>query len=540
MNKRTMFIILAGFLLIAGFVTPSLTQEQGIRSITAGELYTHLSFIAADELHGRNTPSPELKIAARYLASQVAAYGFEPLMPDGSYFQSMPLERIAVSPAQTVMKVYSPSGDRVFTFPKDFSAGYQAEGIYYGGVVFLGFGLSAPDLQWDDVGDMDISGKIAVVLDGRLPEDHPVNSRENRMALYRKIMTLRQKGALGVLQVISPEQEEQMKSGGEVFPAEAYNRATWQTGRGRGARSSPQPFFTGAIRHGAAAAILGISEPELAQMFMMLEMGVQVPAREIENKKVDIQVAVKRSENHTQNVVAYLEGSDPVLRNEYVCIGAHYDHVGARNGQVYNGADDDGSGTVAMLEIAQALSVERPKRSIILVWHAGEEKGLWGSRYFTQNCPVSLGKISAQLQMDMISRNATDSIYVIGTHFLSSELDQINKETAARLNTINLNNHYNFNNPNNDRSLPNNYFRQSDHYPYHQMGIPVIFYFTGVHEDLHRPTDTIEKCDFDKMMRVTQLVYAVAMEIGNRDALLKLDVVPEVTSRGKHNLKRRF
>jgi hypothetical protein len=543
MNRSKVNILFFVIALTAFIVNPVFGQKKALKSITGAELRTHLSFIASDELEGRNTPSKGLKTAARYIASQVESYGLKPMMDDGNFLQVIPLETRSVSMSRTVMTVHSLSGDKAFSFPKDFSASTQSEGMYFAGLEFLGFGLSAPDLDWDDVGDRDLSGKIVVILNGTLPDNHPVNSRENRRILFRKTTALREAGAIGVLQVIDPETEKEMNDNDEVFPmSESVSwPSTTQGGRGgsRFGGGSSAPFLTCQIRHSVAEAILGVSVNEIEAMFALLQMGVRVNPLEIPNKKIDIQVGVKMGENRTQNIVAKIEGSDPVLKNEYVCIGSHYDHTGVtRNGEINNGADDDGSGTVAMLEIAQAMTIERPKRSVIFVWHTGEEKGLRGARYFVENSPVPLEKITAQLQMDMISRNHTDSIYVIGSHFLSKELDQAVNKSANNLKNVFLSQRYNYNIPPGDRSMPNNYFRQSDHYPYYQVGIPVIFYFCGTHEDLHRPTDTYDRCDYGKMERVTRLVYYTAMEVGSRKDLLPLNVMPEFTSRGKHNIRR--
>jgi len=502
-------------------------EQSAIESITADELYTHLKFISSDDFMGRDTPSPELKMAARYLATQVESYGFKPLTADGSYLQRIPLETVAVSAADSRLRV----GTRTFRFPADFGGRITTAGTFSGEVVFVGFGVSAPDVGWDDYGEVDLAGKVVVMLEGRLPEDHELMQDQNRRNIWMRSFVPRQKDAAMVLTVIGEESEREMARGGRTFPVSRRTTMVDQGGEGaqRGQRSS---FMQVEIRHHVATEILGVSRDELSEMISMIGEGRQVPRRTYPGRRVEITIGLDREEDHTQNVVAVLEGTDPELKNEYVLFGSHYDHVGARGGQIYNGADDDGSGTVAMLEIAEAMAVERPKRSVVMVWHTGEEKGLWGARHFVSNGPIPLENISVQIQMDMLSRNEPDSIYVIGTHFLSSELDQISKDVARRLELIHLSNRYN------DPDMPGNYHSQSDHYAYHVVGIPAIFYFCGIHDDLHQPTDTIEKCDMDKLERVTKLVYAVGLEIGNRDALLKLDRDPEVTSRGIHNLER--
>jgi Zn-dependent M28 family amino/carboxypeptidase len=232
----------------------------------------------------------------------------------------------------------------------------------------------------------------------------------------------------------------------------------------------------------------------------------------------------------TQNVVAVFEGSDPVLKDEYIALGAHYDHVGIDrpvNGDaIYNGADDDGSGTTALLAIAEALAKAptRPKRSALLIWHAGEEKGLWGSRYFTEYPTVPLQKIVAQINIDMIgrSRNAGDTnprnksltgpneIYVIGSKMMSTELGELTE--AVNKEYLNLTYNYRYDDPKD----PNRFFFRSDHYNYARKGIPIVFFFDGEHEDYHRPADEAHKIDYEKMQKVVRTIYVMLWEIANR------------------------
>jgi Zn-dependent M28 family amino/carboxypeptidase len=238
----------------------------------------------------------------------------------------------------------------------------------------------------------------------------------------------------------------------------------------------------------------------------------------------------------TQNVVGVLEGSDAVLRNEYVAIGAHYDHVGTgqpvAGDAIYNGADDDGSGTVGVLAVAEAFARGvRPKRSVLFIWHCGEEKGLWGSEYFTRFPTVPLKQIVAQLNMDMIGRSkqegdtkeanralsGANEIYVIGSKMMSTELGEL----SERVNRAYLN--LNFNYKYDDPADTNRFFFRSDHYHYAQHGIPIIFYFDGVHEDYHRPSDSADKIDYQKMEKVTRTIFLTAHELANAPTRPRVD-----------------
>jgi Zn-dependent M28 family amino/carboxypeptidase len=248
------------------------------------------------------------------------------------------------------------------------------------------------------------------------------------------------------------------------------------------------------------------------------------------SKKASFTVSGQAAETvNTQNVVAVLEGSDPVLKNEYVALGAHYDHVGigapVAGDAIYNGADDDGSGTTALLAIADALahSSPRPKRSVLFVWHCGEEKGLWGSRYFTQNPTVPLERVVAQLNIDMIGRSKKEGdtslvnaalsgpneIYVIGSKMMSTELGELSERVNNSYLKLNFNYKYD------DPKDPERFFFRSDHFNYARKGIPIIFYFDGVHEDYHQPGDSVDKIDFDKMQKVTRTVFMTMWELAN-------------------------
>ncbi|MFN7983943.1 MAG: M28 family peptidase [Vicinamibacterales bacterium] len=244
---------------------------------------------------------------------------------------------------------------------------------------------------------------------------------------------------------------------------------------------------------------------------------------------------------YTQNVVGIVEGSDPNLKSTYVAVGAHYDHVGyadnelsseqkrpgapgrvtpgAEADRIWNGADDDGSGTVAVMGLARAFAQgPRPKRSVLFVWHAGEERGLYGSRYFADFPTVPLDHIVAQLNIDMIGRNRDDksseanTVYLVGSDRISTELHDINRQANRALEPP-LTLDYEMN----DSGDPEQIYFRSDHYSYAAKGIPIIFFTTGLHPDYHANTDEVSKIEFPKLTRVAQLVYETAWRLGNLD-----------------------
>jgi Zn-dependent M28 family amino/carboxypeptidase len=228
----------------------------------------------------------------------------------------------------------------------------------------------------------------------------------------------------------------------------------------------------------------------------------------------------------SQNVIAYIKGSEKP--EEVIVISAHYDHVGEKNGKIYNGADDDGSGTVTILEIAQAFKEAEkkgngPKRSVVFLHVTGEEIGLYGSKYYTENPIIPLENTVCNLNIDMVGRidpikkGGPDYIYLIGSDKLSQELHDISERVNSTYTKLELD--YTFN----DDDDPNRFYYRSDHYNFAKNGIPVIFYFNGTHADYHKPTDTPEKIEYELMAKRAQLIFQTTWEIANRDERIKLN-----------------
>ncbi len=431
-NSHTLSI-LSLLVLLAGCSRYLTGNGSAVESITTEELKLHLSFLAADEFAGRDTPSPELKITSRYLATMVEGYGLQPLMPDGSWYQTISLDVTEADPAATRLIVHEGSRQQEFRFASDFGIpGRVTEaGQITGEVFFAGLGVSAPDLEWDDIGSADLEGKVVVILDPVIPEGHPLATTEGRRAIRNRSGSIMRAGAIAVLTVISEEREASHQEQGEQFTSSRYLYPTEELNSAYYARRT-YSFSRAELRHATATAVLGITGSELDGMFTQVGEGEQVATSAIGGRTVEVSVGISSRVEESYNVVAMVEGSHPDLKDEYVVLSSHHDHLGIRNGQVLNGADDNGSGTVAMLEIAQALMITRPKRSTILVWHTGEERGLIGSQYFVQRCPVEVSRITAELNMDMLCRNDPDSLYVIGSNKLSSEFDAIINQVNER------------------------------------------------------------------------------------------------------------
>jgi hypothetical protein len=453
---------------------------------------------------------------------------------------------MTVSTTRSYLRVASPAGELKLTFPQAFTSSVRVTGDWSagGGLVFVGTALNGPDSKWDEATGGDLRGKFAVILEAQ-PPGAAAGGAPAQASTAARTRLLREKGAVGLISIISREREAGLVKKGLSFDVaerlrfldvDTVNPAprppAGQPAPAAQAAAAPPPvtFYAAEVRHDAGAAILGVSVEELGRLFDAALQNQPVPPKAFGGKAVEIAVFFDQRTVTTPNVVAYLPGSDPVLKDEYVVIGSHHDHNPPREGRIFPGSDDNASGCVAMFAIAKAMMVERPKRSVIFVWHTAEERGLVGAYYFVQHSPVPPEKITANLNLDMITRNDTNSIYLIGSTKISSDLDKSFHDMNAG---VKLTLDYKYDDP----AEPNRFFFRSDQYPYMRYGIPGVWIFCGTTPDYHQESDVEEKADYAKMERVTRLTYLVAMDVGNRPGLLKLDVNPEITARGSHNMK---
>ena len=510
----------------------TVTTQRAVDSISANQLRNYLTFIASDEMEGRDTPSRGLDTTAKFLAMNLANWGFKPAGDNGSFFQRIELRRNRTDSDQTKVEL----NGRVLTAGTDYlPAG--GSGNVSGQLVFAGNGWFIKSKEIDAYKGIDPAGKIAVIFG--TPNQSPRGiaradfgkASEDYMAPTEYA---RSKGVVGLIYVPDFQylanwqrtRQRIMERGSTVV-------AKFQT------QSSSSPLPSIVISPEVAQALFA-GEKQTAASIFSAAYGTTVPASFVmgDAKKVTMNVASNTETVPTQNVVAVWEGSDPTLKAEYVALGAHYDHVGSGcppvgNDTICNGADDDGSGTTALLGMAEALAKAptRPKRSVLFVWHCGEEKGLWGSRYFTEYPTVPLNQIVAQLNIDMIGRSKKEgdtnprnseltgpnAVYVIGSTMMSTELGELVNEVNKTFLNLTFDTRYD------DPNDPNRFFYRSDHFNYARKGIPIIFFFDGVHEDYHRAGDSPDKIDYDKMEKVTRTVYMTAWEIANRAARLKVD-----------------
>ncbi|MEP6568751.1 MAG: M28 family peptidase [Acidobacteriota bacterium] len=510
----------------------SLASQRGVDTISAAQLKDYLSFIASDEMEGRDTPSRGLDTTAKFLATNLSRWGFKPAGDDGSYFQKIALSRDVVDKAETQVQL----NDQALAFGSDYIPAPRPANISATQIVFAGNGWLVKSKNIDAYERIDAKGKIAVIF-GPL-NGYPAGIKSSDLS-----------GKRGEDWMNAAEYAQKQGVAGLVIVPDFQYLANWDRNRTRITERGVTKVDKFQSPAGAqipqlvlsphVAEVLFSGERQNAQsIFESIYAGkVPEPFALNADKKLSITVKVKSDHAATQNVVAVFEGSDPVLKTEYVALGAHYDHVGVGipvNGDaIYNGADDDGSGTTALLAMAEALAKARvgPKRSVLFVWHAGEEKGLWGSRYFTSYPTLPLERIVTQINIDMIGRskkegdtnprNSTlsgpNEIYVIGSKMMSTELGELTESVNKQY--LNITYDYRYDDPGD----PNRFFFRSDHYNYARKGIPIVFFFDGEHEDYHRPGDEVSKIDFQKMENVARTIYLTLWEVANRPTRPRVD-----------------
>jgi hypothetical protein len=448
-----------------------------LESVSAEEIKTDVFFIASDQLAGRDTPSEGLKVAARFLRSRLERLGWKPGAKDG-YFYEYPLERRALdeTAARIAWEGHGASGE--LRYGTDYFIATLSELTTIdasGPVVFAGNGSKS------DLGSARVEGKFALVFDeGTEPRDL---SRYARKAKAKGLIVAPGPNYRGedYAARFAPMLEKQ-RNGGVRYPSRSSAKDEDEEGGSSGA--FPMVLVTRSVAEALLAAAKKPATPAKGA-----DLGIQWKET---RKLTDLKV---------ENVCGFWPGSDPQLSKECVILSAHYDHIGTTDGVVNNGADDNGSGTCTMLAVAEALSELGPmKRSVMIIWVSGEEHGLWGSKAFSENpwFPDGVRPV-ADINIDMVGRNAPDKLLVTPTKGRAKDYNDLVK-IAEKLAPL--------------EGFPklgsaDTYYTRSDHAEFAKLGIPVMFLFSDVHEDYHRPGDDPEKLDYDKVHRVTRLVLRI-------------------------------
>ena len=490
--------------------------------ITGENLKKHLTIIASDEFEGRETGTEGQRKAAAYIESQFKATGLKPAEALKGYQQLYPLYQDSL--VSTELKAGKVAG----AFGKDFISPMNTNetGKFKGKkIIFIGYGID--DKAYSDYTGVDVKGKVVVFFLGEPKKDgkYLING-SNRGSewtfpgISKKLALAAAKGAAGAL-VINTMQEtfnqravDNGKKTGVYFP--------------RAAATTDKAINYALLSHAFAKSILGNEFDALLASAKAFE---QFKTSALEKKiKISFSFNKYRSVINASNVIGVIEGTDK--KEEFVFLTGHYDHLGMRDGKIYYGADDDGSGTCAVIQMAEAFAKaaaegHRPRRTLVFMTVSGEEKGLWGSEYYSDHPVFPLDKTSVDLNTDMVGRIDTERktadtmnyVYVIGHDKLSSDLPIINEGANNKNTQLVLD--YKYDDPNDQNRI---YFR-SDHYNFARKGVPILFFYDGMLKaDYHKPTDTVDKINWDLYEKRVRMIFYTAWEIANRDEMLKRDI----------------
>jgi peptidase M28-like protein len=543
----------AALAVILATVPPQAAAKGATPSVDVRDLREWLTYIASDDLQGRSVFGTGIGLAASYIEDHLRQWGVKPAGDRGSYLQTVRVVSVkATSHSSVTVEV---NGERrTFTdgegvrFPRNVGARQQRR---LDRVEFLGYGLDVPAVSHEDYRGKDVGGAAVIWLGSAGPAS--VDQSRNRLLNSRNRYATEEKGAAAVI-------------GAGPAPRTGRGRAENGAGQAGGAGGTgragqnAQPDFTTTERldhvlppsasgNDAFFEFLFSHAPvKYAELKRLADAKQPLPSFRLDGVTLTFDINNDYEPVRTQlaqNVVGIVEGTDPQLKSTFVAFGAHLDHIGYADGEltrtpegvirrggapgvvtagaeedrIWNGADDDGSGVVTLMAMAKAFATgPRPKRSILFVWHTGEERGRWGSLYFVDHPTVDLDRVVAQLNVDMVGRNRNDkateanTVYVVGADRISTELDSILQSADAALpRPLKLD--YEFNDP----SDPESVYTRSDHYSYASRGIPIVFFTDGLHADYHANTDEVAKIEFDKMARIGDLIYATAWRLSNLD-----------------------
>lgn len=509
--KKYLFIILSLFLFSEFAFSQS---EKYAVSIDASDLKKHLRILASDEYEGRETGKAGQKKAAAYLRKEFKSMGLS-AVKDTDFYQTYHLyERILGKRELTINNISYNIGDE-FNVSKDKLLIEEHNHEIY----FVGYGIK--DEKYNSFADLDVSGKVIVAVLGEpMIDGKYVVTGTDKQSLWsnrnKKISELKKLNPALII-LIDPSYDKyakyykhQLESSG-LSLAYQYKEATTAS------------VIT--INKAVARGLLKPNKKDIDKVLTSLNKKA-LPSKPFRvNSTIKARIEFILQDVYAENVLAMIPGTDK--KDEYIFVTAHYDHIGSSDGEVYNGADDDGSGTVALLEMAQAFMQAKqegqgPRRSIIFMAVSGEEKGLLGSEYYTDHAIVPLSNTVCDLNIDMIGRidkaHEADSnyVYVIGADKLSSELHTINEEANKK---VKLNLDYTYNDPKD----PNRFYYRSDHYNFAKNNIPIIFYFNGVHDDYHKEGDEWQKISFAMLCKRSQLVFHTAWDLANRENRIVVD-----------------
>lgn len=502
---------------ILGFTQNSIEAKYA-RIININTLKKHLTIIASDSMEGRETGTEGQRKAAAYIEQYFKTIGLKPIAELNGYQQFFPLKFDSV-----ISSSLSISNEK-WNYGKDFICPISKNKTNHftsNEIVFVGYGID--DSQYSDYTNINVAGKLVVMIAGEPKKKDKFFLRANKdnvtWDLDLKLQTAKDNGAVGAL-VIDKSMSTFSKS---MIMRNSKTGFTFNSNNENEVQESTMSYAY--ISHEAGKKIIGDDFDNIidaAKKFMLLnELKKSFPI----TSTFDFQKS--SGSVNASNVLGVVEGSDK--KDEYVFLTAHYDHLGIQDGVIYNGADDDGSGTVTVMQMAQAFAQAKkdghgPRRTMVFMTVSGEEKGLWGSEYYSEHPLFPLEKTSVDLNTDMIGRVDTERktadtlnyVYVVGHNKISSELPIINEGMNKKYTNLVLD--YKFDDPND----PNRIYYRSDHYNFARKGVPVLFFYDGMLQaDYHQPTDDVDKINWPLFQKRAQMIFYTAWEMANREKMLK-------------------
>lgn len=509
-----LFFIILVITTIQGCTSLGLIHDTlvGEKAITPDIIRKDIFYLASDSLRGRNTPSPELDIAANYIASEFKSFGLQPV--NGSYFQNINLAIVNLGEDNHL--IISKDGKETSFKIKDEFTPFEitADNEVNAPIIFAGYGITAPEYNYDDYANIDVKGKIVFVLRHEPgEEDSSSVFMGKKMTDFAQLSTKAkiaiEHGAVGMLLATDPLNHNSLTPRGFPWPSLSKNIP-----------EDALPMSL-SMEEEKKIPVVQVGEEVINLLFGSVDSLKNIQS-EIDNhlkpKSFDftgittsLKTTTKVKYFLAKNVVGFLEGGDSTLRNEVVIIGAHYDHVGYKKihddttDYIYNGADDNASGTTGVLAIAAGFAAmsQKPRRSVLLITFAGEEKGMFGSQAYVEQPLFPLNNTVAMLNLDMIGRNSEDTVYIIGAP-RSPDIAKITEEENRSIGFTLL-------------LTQEKYFGGSDHVSFYKKKIPVLFYHSGEHADYHKVTDHAELINAYKVTKVARLAFRTAWRIANEE-----------------------
>jgi hypothetical protein len=512
-------------------------SASGVSKINSEDLEAYVTFLASPSMNGRSNGEPELDITVNYLASQARLLGLKPAN-GSSYLQPYSILKKSIDAEKSMIKVFNSARDSVqltepmFQLFPEGASDFEIEGE----VAFAGYGIKADKYNYNDLENIEPEGRILLVMNRA-----PLNEDGTRflfketnwtsfMSIQTKLTGLLFSKAKAILIVSDPKSG--FSSFEQLYPGIANHLESSKYLKG----SKPLIFDIPAmpriifIHRSVADELLKGTGRTLDELQKSIDSKLKPQSFIIPGRRLKITETSKTEEVTLYNVAAWIEGSDPELRKEIVVFSGHVDHVGKSGDKIYPGADDDASGCAAILEIAQAFqSLEKkPLRSLLFLWVTGEEIGLFGSQSYINNPLFPLENTVADLNIDMIGRvkgvaDTTDETPMTGKTGVFVITGNQSKELVAIADEVDKKSPIDMDYSLSGRSHSLQLFSRSDHYNFVKKDIPVLFFMTGLHTDYHKPGDTADKIDYEKMELISKAIYEIGYTVANKKTRIVVD-----------------